>query len=121
MAEKITREKHLIDATGKQPGRLATQVSRLLIGKHKPTYTPNMDAGDFVEVINAANLRFTGKKLEQATHKRHSGYQGGLKVTPMKQVLKENPTEILRHAVSRMLPKNKLRSARLKRLTIKTS
>ncbi len=116
MTVKWQRETHTIDAAGKPPGRLASEISRLLIGKHKPTYVPNVDMGDCVEVVNVGRMHFSGKKLEQAECKHHTGYQGGLKRTPVKRVFKEKPTEVLRHAVSRMLPKNRLRTARLKRL-----
>lgn len=116
MAVKIQRETHTIDAAGRPAGRLASQISRLLIGKHKAAYLPNVDMGDFVEVVHVDQMSFSGKKLEQAEFKHHTGYQGGLKRTPVKRVFKERPAEVLRHAVSRMLPKNRLRTSRLKRL-----
>ncbi len=116
MAQTISREVHTIDASGQTPGRLATTIAMWLMGKNKPTFTPHIDAGDFVSVVHTDQLRFTGKKFEQSTYKSHSGYQGGLKVKTLKAVHRENPNQIIRRAVSRMLPKNKHRTARLKRL-----
>jgi len=113
------RQRHRLDANGKAPGRLATEISRLLMGKHKPDYVPNVDAGDFVDVENAAFMRFTGKKLEQKKYMHHSGYLGGIKAEPAKKMMRERPAEVLRRAVSRMLPKNTHRTERLKRLIIK--
>ena len=118
MAHQITRDIHTIDAEGKAPGRLATEIAQLLIGKHKPDYMPNLDMGDHVQVTNAAKMTFTGKKLDHKTYYRHSGYAGGLKETPMQKVWEKNPAEVLERAVSRMLPKNKLRNERMKRLNV---
>ncbi len=117
---EIARDIHTIDAEGKAPGRLATEVATLLIGKHKPSFQPNIDAGDHVQVINAAKMKITGKKLEQKKYYRHSGYAGGLKTTAMKDVWESDPAEVLRKAVSRMLPKNKQRTERMKRLVVKS-
>ena len=114
----MQRDIHTIDAEGKAPGRLATEIARLLIGKHKPTYVPNVDAGDNVQVINAAKMVITGKKIDHKIYYSHSGYAGGLKEVPMKKVFEENPAEVLERAVSRMLPKNKMRTPRLNRLEI---
>ena len=114
----IVRATHEIDATGKVVGRLATHIARILIGKHKSTYVPHIDAGDFVKVQNAARAEFTGKKWEQKVHFRSSNRPGGIKRIPVAKLRKENPGEIIRHAVKYMLPKNRTQSARLKRLII---
>lgn len=113
------RATHTIDATDKSIGRVASVIVKLLQGKHKPTYQPNIDAGDTVVVTNAAKFRFTGKKMQQKEYFRTSGYLGGLKRIPLQRVLAERPQEVLRHAVRLMLPDNKLRAPRLKRLHIK--
>lgn len=115
---KVTRETHTIDATGKVVGRLATEIARLLQGKHKPGIIPHVDGGDFVKVINAAKIEFTGKKWEQKVHFRSSNRPGGIKRIPMLKLRKENPAEILHHAVKYMLPKNRTQSVRMKRLKI---
>lgn len=111
--------KHEFDATGKAPGRLATQVVGLLMGKGKPDYAPQADTGDFVVVHHASLMKFTGKKMEQKKYFRHTTYGSGLRETPVKRVWSEDPSEVLRRAVSRMLPKNSLRTERLKRLEVK--
>ena len=107
-----------VDASGKVPGRLATRISRILQGKNKPTYTPHVDTGDFVVVINTADMVFTGKKMQDKMYKRYSGYPGGLKLTPAKKMMEKNPEEVLRLAVKRMLPKNKLARKMLTKLKI---
>lgn len=111
------RKIHEIDAAGAAPGRIATAIASLLIGKHKATFTPHLDQGDKVVVKNAAQVVFTGKKLLQKEYKHHSMHPGGLKAIPAKKVLTERPEEIIRHAVWKMLPRNKHRDARLKRLS----
>jgi len=116
---EVTRDIHTIDAEGKAPGRIATEVATLLIGKHKPSFQPNIDGGDHVQIINASKMKFTGKKLDQKKYYRHSGYAGGLTETDMKDVWEQNPAEILERAISRMLPKNKQRTERMKRLVVK--
>ncbi|MBU0646597.1 50S ribosomal protein L13 [Patescibacteria group bacterium] len=108
-----------IDAAGQAPGRLAAQIATFLIGKHRPDYQPNVDSGDFVRVENASQMKFTGKKMDQKMYRSHSGAPRGLKETLLKKLWAKDPSEVLRHAVSRMLPKNKLRNERLKRLEIK--
>ncbi len=113
------RKKHEIDATGSAPGRLATSIATFLIGKHKASYTPHIDAGDKVIVTNADKIVFTGKKLAQKEYKHHSMHPGGLKRIPAKKLLTESPEEVIRHAVSKMLPRNKHRTARLRRLSFK--
>jgi large subunit ribosomal protein L13 len=119
MAKQITRETHTFDATGKTPGRLASKIAPKLIGKHKVDYQPNLDMGDIVEVENVDKMIVTGKKKEQKKYYRHSGYAGGVHSESLKDLMKNNPGEVLRRAVSRMLPKNKLRDKRIKRLKVK--
>ena len=114
----MERKTHAIDATGKVLGRLASQIAILLQGKHKPNFVPYQDRGDFVIVKNVAQIKLTGKKIEQKKYYRHSGYLGHLKEIPMKKILAKNPGEVLRRVVSGMLPKNRLRKIRLKRLKI---
>ncbi|KAN0044862.1 hypothetical protein ACTA71_006388 [Dictyostelium dimigraforme] len=99
---------HVIDASGHRVGRLATKISELLRGKHKPTYdkSATLESGDFVVVLNAHKVEFTGKKWDQKLYRKHSGYPGGLKETVAKDMLKSNPEHIIRHAVMGMIPKN---------------
>jgi len=115
---KIERQHIEIDAEGTAVGRVATQVAKALMGKNKPTYTPHVDAGDFVKVTNITKVKFTGRKLVQKDYYHHTLYPGGLKRTPMKHVFEDDPAEVLRRAVYGMLPKNKLRDEMMKRLTI---
>ncbi|MFA6106463.1 MAG: 50S ribosomal protein L13 [Patescibacteria group bacterium] len=119
MSVKIERKHYKIDAEGKSVGRLATQIALVLRGKNKPEYTPNIDAGDIVEVGNIARLKFTGKKLEQKKYFRYSGYPGGLKTVKMRDVMQNKPAEILVRAVREMLPPNRLRNGMMKRLIIR--
>ncbi len=107
---------HTIDAADKILGRLATKIAFLLQGKHKPDFVPYHDNGDFVVAKNVSQMKFTGKKINHKKFYHHSGYMGGLKETPLKKVLDENPGEVLKRAVWGMLPKNKLRKQRIKRL-----
>lgn len=109
---------HLIDARDKVLGRVATEAASLLVGKNKPTYTPNILNGDCVVVINAASVRLTGKKLDQKIRFTHSRYLGGAKYTPYKKLMTTNPAEAVRLAVKGMLPKNKLGSRMITRLKI---
>ena len=99
-------------------GRLATQIADRLRGKGKPQYTPHVDTGDFVVVVNAEKIRVTGNKLDQKLYYRHSGYPGGLRVRPLREQLERRPTEVLRKAVKGMLPKNKLAARQLTKLKI---
>jgi len=115
----MKRETHTIDATDKVLGRLAAQIAILLRGKHKPDFVPYKDMGDFVNVKNVNKLKFTGKKIEQKKYYRHSRYWGGLKEISLKKLFAESPAEVLKKAVYRMLPKNKLRAKMIKRLKIK--
>lgn len=117
--KELSRDIHTVDASGKTPGRLATEIVRVLIGKNKADYAPHQDAGDHVQVLNAGKMRITGNKIAQKKYYRHSTFAQGLRTTGMKELWSKNPGEILRKAVSRMLPKNKLRSERLKRLVVK--
>lgn len=113
---KEKRGTHIIDATGKVLGRLAAEVALLLRGKHKPSFYPHKDEGDFVIVKNVEKMRFTGKKMEKKIYYRHSGYMGGLKTTPLKRIFKKDPGKVLKIAVWGMLPKNRLRAKMIKRL-----
>ena len=106
--EEVERKWYIIDAENKPLGRLAVQVARILSGKHKPTYTPQVDTGDFVVVINAEKVGLTGNKLTQSTISKHSGHPGGLKVLTYKQILERRPERLVERVVWGMLPKTKL-------------
>ena len=108
----------LIDAEGKTLGRLATKIATLLLGKHRPDWTPNVAMGYFVVVVNADKIRVTGKKLEQKIYTRYSGYPGGLKKIPLEKMLATNPERVLEHAVKGMLPKGPLGRRLFKRLKV---
>jgi large subunit ribosomal protein L13 len=108
----------VIDAKGQVLGRVATRVASLLIGKDKPSYTPYLDCGDHVIVINAESIKLTGNKIDQKIYRHHSGYPGGLKEVPIRTLMQKHPEEILREAVLGMLPKNKLRARRAKKLRV---
>lgn len=112
----MERKTHTIDATGKVLGRLATEIAVLLRGKQKSDFVPYRDMGDFVIVKNVSMLKITGKKKEQKKYFHHSGFLGGVKEVPLKEIFKTNPAEVLRKAVFGMLPKNKLRAEQIKRL-----
>ena len=112
----MERKTHTIDATDKVLGRLAAEIGVLLRGKQRPDFLPNLDSGDFVVVKNVAQIKITGRKMEQKKYYRHSGYPGGLKETPLKKLFERSPTEVLRKAVFGMLPRNKLRAEQIKRL-----
>lgn len=114
----MKRETHIIDATGKVLGRLATEIIILLRGKHKPSFAPNKDMGDFVIVRNVGKIKITGKKIEQKKYFHHTGYIGHLKEIPLKTLYRKDPARVLQKAVLGMLPKNKLRAKMIKRLTI---
>jgi len=109
---------HIIDASNKVLGRLATEIAILLRGKNKPDFVPNKDMGDFVAVKNINKIRLTGKKKEKKIYYHHTGYLGGLKEIPFEKLFEKNPGEVLRKAVFGMLPKNKLRAKQIKRLKI---
>jgi large subunit ribosomal protein L13 len=108
----------LIDATDQVVGRLATQIATILRGKHRPEYTPHVDTGEFVIVINAEKVRFTGKKLETKTYQWYTHYPGGLKVVSAREVLAKHPERILREAVRRMVPRNRLGRQQMSKLKI---
>ncbi|MGB9680711.1 MAG: 50S ribosomal protein L13 [Patescibacteria group bacterium] len=116
---KDKQKVHEIDATNKSLGRLATEVARLLIGKHKPDYLPHKDLGETVIVKNIDKLKISFKKLRQKKYYHHSGYPGGLKIETLEKLFLKSPAEVLRRAVYNMLPKNKLRKERIKKLLIK--
>ncbi len=115
---EVTREWYLVDAEGKTLGRLATQIADTLRGKRKPQYTPHVDTGDFVIVVNADKIHVTGSKLDQKRYYRHSGYPGGLRSRTLREQLERRPTEVLRVAVKGMLPKNRLARQQLTKLKI---
>jgi large subunit ribosomal protein L13 len=115
---EITREWYLVDAEGKTLGRLATQIADTLRGKRKPQYTPHVDTGDFVIVVNADKIQVTGNKLDQKRYYRHSGYPGGLRSRTLREQLERRPTEVLRVAVKGMLPKNRLARQQITKLKI---
>jgi large subunit ribosomal protein L13 len=115
---EIERRWLLVDAEGKTLGRLATQIADALRGKTKPQYTPHVDTGDFVVVVNADKIAVTGKKLDEKMYYRHSGYPGGLRQRTLREQLERRPTEVLRTAVKGMLPKNRLARQQLTKLKI---
>jgi large subunit ribosomal protein L13 len=115
---EITREWYLVDAEGKTLGRLATQIADTLRGKRKPQFTPHVDTGDFVIVVNAEKIQVTGNKLDQKRYYRHSGYPGGLRSRTLREQLERRPTEVLRVAVKGMLPKNRLARQQITKLKI---
>ena len=115
---EIDRLWYVVDAEGKTLGRLATQIADTLRGKGKPEYTPHVDTGDFVVVVNAEKIAVTGNKLDNKIYYRHSGYPGGLKERPLREELARRPTEVLRKAVKGMLPRNRLARAQITKLKI---
>ncbi len=115
---EVTRDWYLVDADGLTLGRLATLIADTLRGKRKPQYTPHVDTGDFVVVVNAEKIHVTGNKLDQKIYYRHSGYPGGLKERTLREQLERRPTEVLRKAVKGMLPKNRLAAQQLTKLKI---
>src|SRR6266404_9673829 len=115
---EITREWYLVDADGLTLGRLATLIADTLRGKRKPQFTPHVDTGDFVIVVNAEKIHVTGSKLDQKMYYRHSGYPGGLKSRTLREQLDRRPTEVLRKAVKGMLPRNKLANQQITKLKI---
>ncbi len=117
-AGEIKRDWWVVDATDQTLGRLSAKLAMILQGKNKPVYTPHMDTGDFVVVVNVEKMRITGRKLDQKIYYRHSGYAGGQKATAMRDMMERNPDRVLTHAVKGMLPKNRLSRAQLKKLKI---
>ncbi len=116
--QNIERKWYVLDAANKPLGRLATEAARLLRGKHKPTFTPNVDTGDHVIIINAEKVRLTGKKIEQKVYYHHSGYPGGLKAVGYKTLLQKNPERAIELAVKGMIPHNKLGSQVFRKLKV---
>ena len=116
--EGIERQWHLIDAEDAVLGRIASKAARILMGKHKPTYTPFLDTGDHVIVVNAAKVRLTGNKEEQKLYRRHSGYPGGLTETQARKVRQTRPTRMVEEAVQGMLPKSKLGKQMYRKLQV---
>jgi len=117
-SKDIKRKWYIVDAKNQVLGRLAARVARILLGKHKAIFTPNIDTGDYVIVINSSKIRVTGNKLKQKIYQRYSGYPSGRKEIPLETMLKKSPTEVIRLAVKRMLPKNPLGRQRLKKLKV---
>ena len=115
---EVERKWYVVDAEGKHLGRLATEIVRVLRGKNKPQYTPHVDVGDFVVVVNADRVAVTGRKAEQRVYRRYSGYPGGMKETSYEQMLARKPTEVLRKAVYGMMPKTRLARKQFKKLKI---
>lgn len=115
---EVERKWYVVDAEGKTLGRLATQVATILRGKHKPTYTPHVDTGDFVIILNAEKVKLTGKKLDQKMYRWHTGYPGGLKERTYRDMLNNKPEKVVMSAVKGMLPKNSLGRQMLKKLRV---
>ena len=115
---EIDKVWHVLDAEGQTLGRLATRVAELLQGKHKPTYTRHLDMGDFVIVVNASRVRVTGNKLDGKIYYRHTGYVGGIKETPLREMLEKHPDRVIEKAVKGMLPRNKLAGSLLRHLKV---
>ena len=116
--KEVKREWHPIDVGGKVLGRSSTQIATLLMGKHKPTYSGHMDMGDYVVVINAKDVQLTGRKKSQKVYYSHSGYPGGFKEVKFAQMIDEQPEKVIKLAVKRMLPKNRLQSNRMRRFKV---
>ena len=117
-ASEIQRNWYLVDADGKTLGRLASEIARVLRGKHKPSFSPHMDMGDHVVVINAEKIRVTGRKAEQKVYYRHTGYPGGIRETPYARMLEKHPERILKKAIWGMLPHNVLGRQSFKKLRV---
>ncbi len=117
-ASEINRQWHVIDATDKILGRLATEVARLLMGKGKPMFSRHLDTGDYVVIVNAEKIRVSSNKLKQKLYYRHSGYPGGFKSIALEEMLKAKPAWVIEHAVKGMLPKNRLGNSMVKKLKV---
>ena len=115
---KIERKWYVVDADGQVLGRMAAQVASVLRGKNKPIFTPNVDTGDYVIVVNAEKIKVTGNKLNDKLYRKHSDYVGGFTETPLKELLDKKPTEAVKHAVKGMLPKNALGRSMYKKLFV---
>ena len=116
--KEIKRQWLLIDARDKTLGRLATRIARILRGKHKSYYTPNLDCGDYVVVVNAKYIRLTGKKMQEKVYRKYSGYPGGLKEITLSEMLRKNPGKVLRLAVERMVSRNSLGKRIMRKLKV---
>ncbi len=116
--QTVERQWYVVDAEGKTLGRLASRIATILRGKHKPVFTPHVDTGDFVIVVNAAKVRLTGRKMDQKMYWWHSGYPGGIKGRTARQMLERKPEEVIKRAVKGMLPKNALGRKMLKKLKV---
>jgi len=116
--EEVERNWYVVDASGQTLGRLASEVAQIIRGKHKPTFSPAVDVGDYVVVVNAEKIHVTGRKLDQKMYYRHSGYPGGLKELTLGRMLEEHPTRVIKLAVRGMLPKNKLGRKMIKKLKV---
>ena len=114
----IDRKWYVVDAEGKTLGRLASEVASVLRGKNKPTFTPHIDTGDYVIIVNADKIKVTGKKLDQKVYYRHSGYVGGIKETTLKEMLNKHPERVIEFAVKGMLPKGPLGRSMIKKLHV---
>ncbi len=119
--EEVDRDWHIVDATDLILGRLASKIATVLMGKHKPIYTPHVDTGDFVIVTNAQKIRVTGRKADTMTYERYSYHPGGRKIIPYKRVMERHPERIITEAVRRMLPKNALGRVMLRKLKVSTT
>ena len=117
-ASEIEHKWHLIDASDKVLGRMSTEIAALLLGKHKAMFTRNLDAGDYVVVINAEKIRFTGNKAKQKLYYRHSGYPGGLRSDSLEKLMQTDPGKVIEHAVKGMLPHNRLGDEMMKKLKV---
>lgn len=117
-ASEIERDWYLVDANDQNLGRLATRIATVLIGKHKPSYTPGVDNGDFVVVVNAERVQVTGNKMDDKMYHRHSGYPGGLRSMNLREMLERNPDRVIRRAVWGMVPHNRLGRRLMKKLKV---
>jgi len=115
---EIEKKWYVVDAEGMVVGRLASRVAAILRGKHKPTYTPHVDTGDYVVIVNADKVRFTGKKLEQKVYYHHTGYPGGLRKFTAKEIMRKHPERIIISAIKGMMPKNRLGRQQIKKLKV---
>ena len=116
--KEIEERWHVLDADGRTLGRLASETAQLLRGKHRPTFTPHLDNGDFVIIVNASKVKVTGNKMQQKLYRRHSGYPGGLKEIPLERMLERHPERVLQQAIKGMLPHNKLSRRILRHLKV---
>jgi large subunit ribosomal protein L13 len=117
-SQEVERQWHVIDAADRTLGKLATEAAGLLMGKHKPIFSPNLDTGDNVVVVNAEKVRVTGNKQKDKHYYRHSGYPGGFKSIPLEKMMQDNPTRVVEHAVRGMLPRTRLGAQIFKKLRV---